>query len=93
MCITDEESITIVHEGDCIELHGRHSPALLLAHRTDGEITTTEARKTAPVELPHAAQGSRIFQRLADHGLMEIWQPEERVDDRSIPPAKRAHLT
>lgn len=91
--MADEESIAITYEGERIELDGRHSTALLLADQRDDEITSTEARECSPVELPHARQGTRIFDHLEEYGLIEIWQPNERVDGREIPPAKRAHLT
>jgi uncharacterized coiled-coil protein SlyX len=92
--MTDEENtITITHDDEQIDLDGRHAAALLLADTTNGEITTTDARDAAPVELPHSAQGRRIFEHLESHGLMETWHPDERADGRAIPAAKRAHLT
>lgn len=91
--MTDEKSITITHDGDRIDLTERHAAALLLAADTDAEITTTDARDAAPVDLPHSTQGQRILRDLEDAGLMETWKPDERADGRNIPPALRGHLT
>lgn len=90
--MTDESTIHVTHDGDTIELDGRHCTALLLADSC-GEITSTEAREVAPVELPHGEQGTRIFRDLEAAGLMESWQPDERTDGRAIPAPMHAHLT
>ena len=74
------------------ELSDREQSALSLwIGNRDETYTTTEIGNELGLE--NTTQRTRLFRQLEEYGLVRTWMPEERGDNRPIPPAIRGELT